>query len=159
VISDEALFTRSFASWPRASKPSDRLPWAPRGGIRLTASVVVGAAGAYGTMVYVCQASAAEAGIDAEIIDVRSLVPLDIDTMTASVRKTGRCVIAHEATRFGDFGAELSASIQEACSWHLRAPIARICGWDTPYPHAFEWDYFPGKARVASSLRTVVEPS
>ncbi|HEY3654711.1 MAG TPA: alpha-ketoacid dehydrogenase subunit beta [Steroidobacteraceae bacterium] len=111
----------------------------------------------YGTMVFVCEASAAEADIDAEIIDLRSLVPLDLAVICESVAKTGRCLIAHEATRFAGFGAELATAIQENCFWHLEAPIARVCGWDTPYPHAFEWEYFPGRDRVTASLRSVVE--
>ena len=96
-------------------------------------------------------------GVDAEIIDVRSVVPLDVDTLTTSVGKTGRCLIAHEATRFAGFGAELMATIQERCFWQLEAPIERVCGWDTPYPHAFEWEYFPGPQRVAAALRRVME--
>jgi 2-oxoisovalerate dehydrogenase E1 component beta subunit len=111
----------------------------------------------YGTMVHVCEAAARSLGLDAEIIDVRSMVPLDVETLVNSVRKTGRCVIAHEATRFGGYGGELSATIQEECFWHLEAPILRVTGWDTPYPHAFEWEYFPGQARVANALRTVME--
>jgi 2-oxoisovalerate dehydrogenase E1 component beta subunit len=111
----------------------------------------------YGTMVYVCEAAARSLGIDAEIIDVRTMVPLDVDTLFTSVRKTGRCLIAHEATRFGGFGAELSASIQEACFWDLEAPIQRVAGWDTPYPHAFEWEYFPGPQRVATGLKALME--
>src|SRR4026207_992874 len=75
--------------------------------------------GTDGARVYVCQAAAENIGLDAEIIDVRSMVPLDIDTITASVSKTGRCVIAHEATLFSGFCAELSASIQAACFWKL----------------------------------------
>ena len=112
---------------------------------------------AYGTMVHVSQAAATEAGIDAEIIDLRTLVPLDVETITASVKKTGRCVIVHEATRTSGFGAELSAIVQEACFFHLEAPIERVTGWDTPYPHAQEWQYFPGPARVADALRRVLE--
>jgi 2-oxoisovalerate dehydrogenase E1 component beta subunit len=112
---------------------------------------------AYGTMTHVALCAADEAGIDAEVIDLRSIVPLDIETIVASVRKTGRCVIVHEASRFGGFGAELSALVQERCFYHLRAPIMRVAGWDTPYPHAFEWDYFPGPARVADALRRVME--
>ncbi len=112
---------------------------------------------AYGTMVHVSQAAVAEAGIDAEIIDLRTLVPLDVDTITASVQKTGRCVIVHEATRTSGFGAELSAIVQEACFFHLEAPIERVTGWDTPYPHAQEWQYFPGPARVAEALKRVLE--
>ena len=111
----------------------------------------------YGTMVHVCEAAARSLGLDAEIVDVRTMVPLDVETLAASVQKTGRCVIAHEATRFGGYGGELSATIQEECFWHLQAPILRVCGWDTPYPHAFEWEYFPGQARVAKALKTVME--
>jgi 2-oxoisovalerate dehydrogenase E1 component beta subunit len=112
---------------------------------------------AYGTMVHVAEAAARSLALDAEIIDVRSIVPLDVETLCGSVAKTGRCVIAHEATRFGGFGAELSATLQERCFWQLEAPIMRVCGYDTPYPHAFEWEYFPGTARVARALAAVME--
>lgn len=111
---------------------------------------------AYGTLLHVALAAIEETGIDAELIDLRSIVPLDIDTIVRSVEKTGRCVIAHEASRFGGFGGELSALIQERCFFHLQAPIERVGGWDTPYPHAFEWDYFPGPARVSEALRRVL---
>jgi 2-oxoisovalerate dehydrogenase E1 component beta subunit len=112
---------------------------------------------AYGTMVHVSLSAIEESGIDAELIDLRSIVPLDIDTIVASVKKTGRCVIVHEASRFGGFGGELSALIQERCFYHLKAPIGRVCGWDTPYPHAFEWDYFPGPARIIRALNSAME--
>jgi len=111
----------------------------------------------YGTIVHVAQAAAKLAGVNAEIIDVRTLMPLDIDTIAESVCKTGRCLIAHEATRFSGYGAELTASIQEACFYYLEAPIERVTGWDTPYPHAFEWKYFPGQKRVAAGIRKVME--
>jgi 2-oxoisovalerate dehydrogenase E1 component beta subunit len=113
----------------------------------------------YGTMVHVADAAARSLGLDAEIIDVRSMVPLDTDTICSSVARTGRCVVVHEATRFAGFGAELSATIQENCFWNLEAPILRVAGWDTPYPHAFEWEYFPGEARVAKALKAVMEAS
>ena len=77
---------------------------------------------AYGTMVHVAMAAAAETGVDAEIIDLRTLLPLDLETIEASVRKTGRCVIVHEATLTSGFGAELSALVQETCFYHLEAP-------------------------------------
>jgi 2-oxoisovalerate dehydrogenase E1 component beta subunit len=112
---------------------------------------------AYGTMVYVAEAAAAETGIEAEIIDLRTLLPLDTDTIVASVEKTRRCVIVHEATRTSGFGAELSAIVQELCFYHLEAPIIRVTGWDTPYPHAQEWAYFPGPQRVGEAFRRVVE--
>jgi 2-oxoisovalerate dehydrogenase E1 component beta subunit len=112
---------------------------------------------AYGTMVYVAQAAAAETGIDAEIIDLRTLIPLDMETIAASVRKTGRCVVVHEATLTSGFGAELATLVQENCFFQLEAPVARVTGWDTPYPHAQEWDYFPGPARVGRALVETME--
>ena len=111
----------------------------------------------YGSMVHVALAAAEDSGIDADVVDLRTLVPLDIETVVASVKKTGRCVIVHEATRTSGFGAELSALVQEHCFYHLEAPIERVAGWDTPYPHAFEWDYFPGPDRVAAAMRRVLE--
>jgi 2-oxoisovalerate dehydrogenase E1 component beta subunit len=113
----------------------------------------------YGTMVHVADAAARGLGLDAEIVDVRTIVPLDVDTICNSVARTGRCVVVHEATRFAGFGGELSATIQENCFWNLEAPILRVAGWDTPYPHAFEWEYFPGEARVAKALKAVMEAS
>ncbi|GLJ00363.1 2-oxoisovalerate dehydrogenase subunit beta [Sphingobium sp. BS19] len=112
---------------------------------------------AYGTMVHVALAGIEQAGVDAELIDLRSIVPLDINTIVASVKKTGRCVILHEASRFGGFGGELSALVQERCFDHLKCPIDRVAGWDTPYPHAFEWDYFPGPGRLAAALKRAME--
>ena len=111
----------------------------------------------YGTMVHVVQAAVKKAGVSADIIDVRTLAPLDIDTLRESVEKTGRCLIAHEATRFCGYGAELVATIQEECFFHLEAPIGRVAGWDTPYPHAFEWEYFPGQDRVLAGIRNIME--
>jgi len=112
---------------------------------------------AYGTMVHVAKAAAEDSGTDAEVIDIRTIVPLDIDTIAESVKKTGRCVILHEATRTSGFGAEIAAQVQETCFYHLEAPIERVTGWDTPYPHAFEWQYFPGPARVIDAMRRVTE--
>ena len=112
---------------------------------------------AYGTMVYVAEAAATETGIDAEIVDLRTLLPYDLETIAASVEKTGRCVVVHEATMTSGFGAELSALVQENCFYHLEAPVVRVTGWDTPYPHAQEWDYFPGPARVGRALKAAME--
>jgi 2-oxoisovalerate dehydrogenase E1 component beta subunit len=111
----------------------------------------------YGTMVHVALAAAEEAGADAEVIDLRTLLPLDLDTIVASVKKTGRCVIAHEATRTCGYGAELAALVQENCFYHLETPIQRVTGFDTPYPHALEWAYFPGPQRVADGIRRALE--
>ena len=111
----------------------------------------------YGTMVHVALGVVAEAGVDAEVIDLRTLVPLDIDTIVASVEKTGRCLIVHEATRTSGFGAELSTQVQERCFHHLEAPIERVTGWDTPYPHSLEWAYFPGPVRIGEALKRVLK--
>lgn len=112
---------------------------------------------AYGTMVHVALAAAEETGIDAEVIDLRSLLPLDLDTIVQSVKKTGRCVVVHEATLTSGFGGEVVSLVQEHCFYHLEAPMVRVTGWDTPYPHAQEWDYFPGPARVGRALKEVME--
>src|SRR3954449_11233091 len=111
---------------------------------------------AYGAMVHVALAAADEANVAAEVIDLRTLLPVDVETITASVQKTGRCLILHEATQTGGYGAELSALVQERCFHHLEAAILRVTGWDTPYPHAFEWQYFPGPWRVADGIRRVM---
>ncbi|MEM1375286.1 MAG: alpha-ketoacid dehydrogenase subunit beta [Pseudomonadota bacterium] len=112
---------------------------------------------AYGTMVHVAHAACAETGIDCEIIDLRTLVPVDLPAITESVRKTGRCVIVHEATRTSGYGAELLSLVQENCFYSLEAPIERVTGWDTPYPHAQEWDYFPGPARLGEAMTRAME--
>ncbi len=111
----------------------------------------------YGTMVWVAEAAAAELGVSADILDLRSLLPLDIDAIQESVKKTGRCVILHEATKTSGFGAELISQVQEHCFYSLEAPIERVTGWDTPYPHAQEWAYFPGPIRVKKAIRKVLE--
>jgi len=112
---------------------------------------------AYGTMVHVALAAAEETGIDAEVIDLRSLLPLDLDTIVQSVSKTGRCVMVHEATLTSGFGAEVVALVQEHCFYHLEVPVMRVAGWDTPYPHAQEWDYFPGPLRVGKALQDIMK--
>jgi 2-oxoisovalerate dehydrogenase E1 component beta subunit len=103
---------------------------------------------AYGTMVHVALATAEAEGVDAEVIDLRTIVPVDIEAIEASVKKTGRCIVFHEATRTAGFGAELSALVQERCFYHLE---------DTPYPHSLEWAYFPGPARLGPALKKALE--
>jgi 2-oxoisovalerate dehydrogenase E1 component beta subunit len=112
---------------------------------------------AYGTMVHVAIATAEAEGVDAEVIDLRTIVPVDIETIEESVKKTGRCVVLHEATRTAGFGAELSALVQERCFYHLEAPVQRVTGYDTPYPHSMEWVYFPGPVRLGLALKKALE--
>jgi 2-oxoisovalerate dehydrogenase E1 component beta subunit len=111
----------------------------------------------YGTMVHVCMTVVTESGIDAELIDLRTLLPLDIETIEASVKKTGRCLVVHEATRTSGFGAELAALVQERCFYHLEAPVERVTGFDTPYPHSLEWAYFPGPVRITTAMQKMLQ--
>ena len=111
----------------------------------------------YGTMIHVVEHTVAMLGLDAEIVDLRSLVPLDIETIEASVKKTGRCLIVHEATRTSGFGAELLAQVQERCFHYLEAPIERVTGFDTPYPHSLEWAYFPGPVRIREAINKIMK--
>ena len=111
---------------------------------------------AYGTMVHVALAAVEEQGLDAEVIDLRTLLPLDIETIEQSVEKTGRCLVAMEAPRTSGFASELVSLVQERCFYHLEAPVERVTGWDTPYPHAYEWAYFPGPKRMKKALEKVM---
>ena len=146
---------RSWANHPLADVPEGRytVPLGKARRVREGAEITVLA---YGTMVWVAEEAARRLGIDADILDLRSLLPLDMDAVETSVKRTGRCVILHEATRTSGFGAELMARVQERCFYHLEAPITRVTGWDTPYPHAQEWAYFPGVHRVGRALEETV---
>ena len=84
-------------------------------------------------------------------------MPLDMETILASVEKTGRCLVVHEATRTSGFGAELAASVQERCFYHLEAPVERVTGFDTPYPHSLEWAYFPGPIRIGQAIQKIMK--
>ena len=95
-------------------------------------------------------------GIDVELVDLRSLQPLDLDTLVASVNKTGRAVVVHEAPRTCGFGAEIAALLQERCFLHLEAPVARVTGFDTPFPYTLEMEYLPRAPRIVRALRQTV---
>lgn len=95
--------------------------------------------------------------IDSEVINLRTLCPLDTTTLYDSVRKTGRCVIAHEAPKTQGFGAELVSLLAENCFYSLQAPIQRCCGLDTPFPHTLEQAYLPDKKRVKQSILQALE--
>lgn len=98
----------------------------------------------------------AKEGIDVEVIDLRSLSPLDTPTIMHSVAKTGRAVIAHEAPKTCGFGAEIASRIMEECFLHLEAPINRCCGLDTPFPHTLEQEYLPEAPKVAAAIRETI---
>jgi len=96
-------------------------------------------------------------GFDLEVIDLRTLIPFDQDRILASVKKTGRAVIVHEAPRTCGFGAELAATIQEKAILHLEAPVLRVTGFDTPFPYTLEHEYLPNADRILDAVEKVVK--
>ncbi|SLM91519.1 alpha-ketoacid dehydrogenase subunit beta [Brachybacterium nesterenkovii] len=103
-------------------------------------------------------ATAAEDGTELEVIDLRSISPLDIDTITASVQRTGRLVIVHEAPVFGGIGGEIAARVTESCFYSLEAPVLRVGGFHTPYPPArMEEAYLPDLDRVLDAVDRVLD--
>ena len=114
----------------------------------------------YGAMVTRCLEAAdalAAEGVDARVVDLRSLSPLDLDLIGRCVRETGRVVVVHEAPRTLGLGAEIAARVMEEAFDHLEAPVARVTGWDTPYPPAsLEAHYLPSVERIADAVRQTV---
>ena len=109
----------------------------------------------YGAMVHVCEQAAEEAekaGRSVEIVDLRTLVPLDEHTVLESVKKTGRCVVVYEAPKTCGYGAELSALIAEQCIEYLEGPVVRVAGFDTPFPYTLEPLYMPDQKRVLAGI-------
>ncbi|MGS0680674.1 alpha-ketoacid dehydrogenase subunit beta [Shewanella sp. 125m-7] len=100
---------------------------------------------------------AAKKGISCEIIDLRTLSPWDAETVAASVKKTGRLLINHEAPLTGGFAGEIAATIQEECFLYLESPIARVCGLDTPYPLIHEKEYMPDALKTFEAIKASVK--
>jgi pyruvate dehydrogenase E1 component beta subunit len=114
---------------------------------------------AWGAMWHEADRAAREAeaeGLDVEVLDLRSLQPLDLDAIVASVTKTGRAVVVHEAPLTCGFGAELVALVQERCFLSLEAPVVRVTGFDTPFPYTLENEYLPRAPRILKALRETV---
>jgi len=110
---------------------------------------------AWGAMLYEAIAAAdqaAEQGIECEIVDLRTLWPLDLETITNSVKKTGRVIVVHEAPKTCGFGAELVALVNEHCFTSLEAPPVRVTGFDTPFPYTLEMDYLPLAHRILPAI-------
>jgi len=92
-------------------------------------------------------------GKSIELIDLRTISPIDIDTIAASVNKTGRCVVVHEAPKTCGLGAEIAAGVMEHCFLHLEAPVQRVCGFDTVMPYyKLELDYLPDAERIGKAI-------
>jgi pyruvate dehydrogenase E1 component beta subunit len=111
----------------------------------------------YGAMLHTAMHAAERAqeedGLELEVIDLRTLLPYDVETILDSVQKTGRAIIVNEAPRTGGFAAELSATIHERALLHLEAPVMRVTGFDTPFPYTLEHEYLPGEKRVLAAIR------
>ncbi len=110
---------------------------------------------AWGAMLYEALEAANQAaaeGVDTEVVDLRTLWPLDLDTVIASVKKTGRVVVVHEAPKSCGFGAELVSLVNEHAFLHLEAPPVRVTGYDTPFPYTLEMDYLPLAGRILPAL-------
>jgi 2-oxoisovalerate dehydrogenase E1 component beta subunit len=112
----------------------------------------------YGAMVPVAEKAAAEAaekGIDVCVVDLRTLLPLDEEGVLEAAKRTGRVVVLHEAPRFCGFGAEISALIAEHAIEYMEAPVARVTGFDTPFPNTLEHHYLPDRRRVLDAIQHV----
>jgi pyruvate dehydrogenase E1 component beta subunit len=114
----------------------------------------------WGAMITETRAAASrleEEGVSAEVIDLRSLVPFDADSVVESVNRTGRAVIVHEAPRTAGFGAEVAATIAERCLFSLLAPVHRVTGWDSVFPlKRSEWQYLPSVERILTAARATM---
>ncbi|TWW79618.1 2-oxoisovalerate dehydrogenase subunit beta, mitochondrial [Takifugu rubripes] len=115
---------------------------------------------AWGTQVHVMREVASMAqeklGVSCEVIDLQTILPWDIDTVCKSVAKTGRLLISHEAPVTGGFASEISSTVQEECFLNLEAPIRRVCGYDTPFPHIFEPFYIPDKWKCFEAIKRMI---
>jgi len=104
-----------------------------------------------------CDMAKENLGVSCELIDLRTILPWDIDTVVQSVKKTGRCIVSHEAPRTAGFAAEVSATVQEYCFLNLEAPIERVCGYDTPFPLIFEKVYVPDALKNYEAIKKTID--
>lgn len=141
--------------WEKGEVDTALVP-VPLGAARVVRSGTAATIAAYGPMVAVANAAAelaATEGISLEVVDLRSLSPVDFDTLEASVRKTGRLIVVHEAPVFMGLGAEIAARITERCFYHLEAPVSRVGGFALPYPaNKVEHHYLPDAERVMDAV-------
>ncbi|MHB1470254.1 MAG: alpha-ketoacid dehydrogenase subunit beta [Thermoplasmataceae archaeon] len=111
----------------------------------------------YGSMVPTVIQTVEKNSLDADVLDLRTLVPMDIDSIVASVKKTGRVMIVHEAPRTLGMGSEISAAISERVIEYLYAPIVRVAGPDTPFPYRLEEYYLPNERRILAAARKILD--
>lgn len=116
----------------------------------------------YGSQIYALEnaiqlAEKKMAGLSCELIDLRTIMPWDVETVVESVKRTGRLVVAHEAPKTGGVAAEIASTVIEHCFLSLEAPIQRVCGWDTPFPLVYEKFYVPSMIRCYDAIKKAVE--
>ena len=104
-----------------------------------------------------CDMAKENLDVSCELIDLRTILPWDIDTVVQSVKKTGRCIISHEAPRTAGFAAEVAATVQEHCFLNLEAPVQRVCGYDTPFPLIFEKVYVPDALKNYEAIKETID--
>ncbi|SJK86277.1 2-oxoisovalerate dehydrogenase E1 component, beta subunit [Babesia microti strain RI] len=113
----------------------------------------------YGTMVNEMMEAAKivanDGGIDAEVIDLQTILPFDVDTITESVNKTGRLIVTHEAPKTQGLASEIASTVYERCFFKLEAPIKRLCGYDTPFPLVYEKFYLPDRHKIADAIKAI----
>ena len=111
----------------------------------------------YGTQIHVLKEVADMAqeklGVSCEVIDLQTILPWDAEAVCESVVKTGRLLISHEAPLTSGFASEIASYVQKECFLNLEAPIERVCGWDTPFPHSLEAFYLPDKWRCLEAVK------
>jgi 2-oxoisovalerate dehydrogenase E1 component beta subunit len=147
-------WTREDVAFPITTEPSHRAV-VRRPGNDVT---VVAYANMVHTALEAARAAVADNGPSLEVIDLRSLSPIDFDTVLGSVQKTGRCIVVHEAPRTLGLGAEIAAVVHERAFYHLQAPVLRATGFDTPYPPAkVEGRWLPGVGRILDAVLAVLE--
>ncbi len=152
-LEPKALYRRAGGLLPQ---PGHRVPLGKARRVREGSDLTVVT---WGAMVRVCEEAANQAaseGVECDIIDPRTLWPLDLEAIAASVAETGRCLIVHEAPRTGGLGAEITALVQRHSFLSLEAPVMRVAGFDTPVPHALERAYLPSVPRVLEGIEQVM---
>jgi 2-oxoisovalerate dehydrogenase E1 component beta subunit len=99
---------------------------------------------------------AEEAGISCEVIDLRTILPWDKETVIKSIKKTGKCIVSHEAPITCGFGSEIVSAIQTEAFDYLEAPVRRVCGYDTPFPLVFEQLYLPDRLKIFEAIKETI---
>ena len=118
---------------------------------------VVGWGGQLKVLEKACDMAQQQLGVSCELIDLQTILPWDFETIEKSVQKTGKLIVSHEAPITCGFGAEIVATVQQKCFWHLESPIQRVCGYDTPFPLVFEKFYIPDELKNFEAIKTVME--